>query len=31
MEVPLVQTVTGDPTDLSTLLLQHFRRHGILR
>jgi len=31
MEVPLVQTVTGAPTDLSTLLLQHFRRHGILR
>lgn len=31
MEVPLVQTVTGHPTDLQTLLLQHFRRHGILR
>jgi uncharacterized protein (DUF58 family) len=31
MEVPLVQTVTGNPTDLSTLLLQHFRRHRILR
>ncbi len=31
MEVPLVQTVTGAPTDLQTLLLQHFRRHGILR
>ncbi len=31
MEVPLVQTVTGAPTDLSVLLLRHFRRHGILR
>ncbi len=31
MEVRLVQTVTGAPTDLSLLLLHHFRRHGILR
>ncbi len=31
MEIPLVQTVTGSPTDLSSLLLHHFRRHGILR